>query len=214
MKKSLLIVAAMFAAVTMSARVINIDLSTAVAEMSSESDAVNFSLSDGVLTVNWTASEGWGEQGVAFPLDDLTNVTEISYEYKGDGVSAYAPDGVCLYPRLRDSEGNRWYKNDYWPNLIETNWQSETMLPDHCPWDGATYNFGEQPFAALAFVANPSAPGSGVFYLRNVKITVEGEETAVEQISNAAKATKVIRNGQVLFVRDGKTFNALGAEVK
>ena len=63
-------------------------------------------------------------------------------------------------------------------------------------------------------MANPENATSAAFSIRNVSLTVEGDETGVEQISNEAKATKVIRNGQVLFVRDGRTFNALGAEVK
>ena len=38
--------------------------------------------------------------------------------------------------------------------------------------------------------------------------------TAIENTEAAVKATKVIRDGQVLILRDGKVFNALGAEVK
>lgn len=38
--------------------------------------------------------------------------------------------------------------------------------------------------------------------------------SAVENTTVAVKAQKVIRNGQVLMVRDGKTFNMMGVEVK
>ena len=38
--------------------------------------------------------------------------------------------------------------------------------------------------------------------------------TAVANTSYETKATKVIRNGQVLIIKNGKTFNVLGAEVK
>ena len=38
--------------------------------------------------------------------------------------------------------------------------------------------------------------------------------TAIENTEAAVKATKVIRDGQVLIIRDGKMYNALGAEVK
>lgn len=38
--------------------------------------------------------------------------------------------------------------------------------------------------------------------------------TAIDNTAVEGKAVKVIRDGQVLIVRDGKTYNALGAEVK
>ena len=41
-----------------------------------------------------------------------------------------------------------------------------------------------------------------------------GIATALENAEAAVKAEKVIRDGQVLILRDGKIFNALGAEVK
>lgn len=210
--KKLFLFAALFAAVTLNAKEMVIDLSTAKAEVDGEDKAVP-DFKDGVLAITWTAMGEYGEQGVAFDLGELTKVESISFEYKGDGVAAYAPDGVCLYPRLRDSEGNRWYKKEYWPNVSNTEWQTETMLPDNCPWDGATYNFGDEPFVSLAFVVNPSKAGSGVFYLRNVKITVQ-DETAIENTTVEAKAVKVIRDGQVMILRDGKAFNALGVEMK
>ena len=211
--KKLFLFAALFAAVTLNAKEIVIDLSTATTEVTAEGDAAIPSLNDGVLTVTWTAAAGWEEQGVAFDLGEIAKITSISYEYKGDGAAAFAPDGICLYPRLRDAEGNRWYKKDYWPNVSNKEWQTETMLPDNCPWDGATYAFGDEPFESLAFVVNPSKAGNGVFYLRNVKIIVP-DETAVENVAASVKATKVVRDGQVLILRDGKTYNALGAEMK
>lgn len=212
MKKCFLI-AALFAAFTMNAKEIVIDLSTAVSELTSEADQATFSLEEGVLTVNWVASAGWNEQGVAFPLNNLEKVTNISYEYKGDGVADFGEEGVCLFPRLRDAEWNRWYKNDYYPNVKETEWQTEAMLPDNCPWDGATYAFGEKPFISLAFVVNPGKAGSGTFYLRNVVLTVE-EESAVTNVEAQEKAVKEIRDGKMVIMRGGKCFNALGTEMK
>lgn len=38
--------------------------------------------------------------------------------------------------------------------------------------------------------------------------------TAIDNTDAAVKATKVLRDGQVLILRDGKSFNALGVEVK
>ena len=43
---------------------------------------------------------------------------------------------------------------------------------------------------------------------------VEGPATALENIAVEGKAIKTIINGQVLIIRDGKTFNMMGQEVK
>ncbi len=49
--------------------------------------------------------------------------------------------------------------------------------------------------------------------LNSLTLTAQGG-SGVENVNSNVQATKVIRDGQVLIVRDGKTFNALGAEVK
>lgn len=55
----------------------------------------------------------------------------------------------------------------------------------------------------------------GAQYCRSLKVTYPASEpTALENTAVAGKAQKVIRNGQVLILRDGRTYNALGAEVK
>lgn len=41
-----------------------------------------------------------------------------------------------------------------------------------------------------------------------------GGAQAIEEIANDVKATKVIRNGQIYIIRDGKTYNVVGAEVR
>ena len=42
----------------------------------------------------------------------------------------------------------------------------------------------------------------------------QGEGQGVEHVDAKAKATKFIKNGQLVIIRDGKTFNALGTELK
>ena len=211
--KKIFFFAALFAAATLNAAEIVIDLNKAVKELSQETDNATFSVSDGVLTVNWTAvgPEFYEYQGVAFPLDDLTKVTNISYEYKGDGVAAYGEGGVCLYPYLVDEEGKRWFKHEYYPNVKNTEWQTQNMLPDECPWDAASYKFGDKPFIYLSFAVNPSKAGSGTFYLKNIKITTEGG-TGIENTAVENKAVKMFKDGQMVIVRDGKTYDVLGAE--
>lgn len=51
--------------------------------------------------------------------------------------------------------------------------------------------------------------------LNSITLTApEGPGSAIDQVSASAKATKVIRDGQMMIIRDGKTFNAIGAEIK
>lgn len=42
----------------------------------------------------------------------------------------------------------------------------------------------------------------------------QGEGQGVEHVDAKAKATKFIKNGELVIIRDGKTFNALGTELK
>lgn len=50
--------------------------------------------------------------------------------------------------------------------------------------------------------------------IADVTLPSSGTATAIENAAVEAKATKRIVNGQVIIVRDGKTYNALGAEVR
>lgn len=50
-------------------------------------------------------------------------------------------------------------------------------------------------------------------HLNSLTLTAQGG-TAIDNTDAEVQAAKVVRNGQVLIIRDGKTFNALGAEIK
>ena len=206
MKKSILFVAALVAAFTINAKEIVVDLSSAT-EMAYDACSGTPTFADGVLTVDYMTPSTWLWAGVEMPVKNLTNVTNISFEYKGSG------EGVVLYAYLRDSEGNRWTKSDFWPSLEETDWTPIEMLPDAPHWDSPEYAFGDKPFVQIGFIANPGVATTSAFFLRNVKIAAD-EATAVETVAAQENATKIMRNGQVLILRDGKTFDMLGAEVK
>ena len=205
--KKFFLFAALVAAVAMNAKEIEIDLSKA-AEMSYDGCKSSFYAEDGVLVVDYETPSAWLWTGVEFELDNLTNVTNIKFDYMGKG------EGVVLFPYLRDEEGNRWTKDDFYPSLEEKEWTPIEVLPDAPLWDSPAYKFGEKAFTKLGFITNPGTARKSTFYLRNVKITVAGEETAIDNTAAEAKTVKVIRDGQVLILRDGRTFNALGAEVK
>ena len=179
MKKIFLLTAAFCAAMSINAKVIEIDL-TKAASAAYTGCSSSSSVNDGVLDVSYSAG-GWEWAGVEFPLSSLTNVTGISYDYVGDGTPGFN-DGIVLYVYLRDVEGNRWIQSDYWPNLQNTEWQKESIAPNAAlDWDAPTYSYGEKAFTRLGFIANPGSTYSGTFKLQNIKITTQegGEEPPV-----------------------------------
>ena len=204
MKKVSLFVAAMFAAITINAGEINIDLSKNIAF-----DA-NSSLADGVLTVSYNL-DAWGAGGVKFNLDNL-DVTNLAFDYKGD---ASVAEWVSLLVYLEDSEGGQWYSNAADLSISEWNaeWESKSFMPSDVLWGSSSAPAPVKPFVSLGFMANPATPTAATFAIRNVKLTVEGE-TGVENIKASNCPTKIMRDGQVLIQRDGKTFNAVGTEMK
>ena len=205
MKKSILFVAAMIAACTMNAAVFTIDLNSG-ASVEDESPAT-FAVADGVMTVNWNVTVDWGVSGVDFDVTHLTNISKFEFEYMGDG------SAIVLYPYLLDEEWSHWTQGELWPSLSETSWTSLEITPNAKLWENPDYNYGEKAIIRLGFVANPATAQTGVFKLRNIKITAD-EATNVENVAVKEASVKVMRDGQMYIIRDGKTFNALGAEVK
>lgn len=211
MKKALLFVAALFAAVTLNAREITVDLST-YNLLCSEDATANVSIADGTLTVNYVTTAGWKSAAVEFALNNLT-VDSLSFEYIGD---ATVEEWVSLYGYLKDTDGIRWYSSaaDLSISSWNVEWELNTYFPTDALWDTPVHAAGTTPYVAIGFMANPSVAKTGSFAVRNVKLYVPGEETGINNVATQVKAVKVVRNGQVLFLRDGKTFNVLGAEIK
>ena len=205
--KKFFLFAALFAALSINAKEIVVDLSTTPTNVSGSNPATCVFAND-TLRVNYVVNAGYAVSGAEIAIDNLTNVTGISFDIKGDG------SGRGFLHYLRDTEGNRWYDSGSWYGL-GADWVSKTSVPNASLWDGqAAEDFGKYPFKTIGFVANPSAAGEGFFTLRNVIITVADDPTAIDNANANAKASKIIRDGQVLIIRDGRTFNALGAEIK
>lgn len=214
MKKSILLIAAMFAAFTVNAGEVTVDLSKYTPAGDNATD-ISANLADGVLTVSYNFTGDWGNGGVEFALDNL-DVTNMAFDYKGD---AAATEWVSFQVYLKDSKGGMWYSAAADLSISEWNaeWENKSYMPSDILWESSTAAAPEKPFVALGFLANPEHATAATFAIRNVKLTVEGEGGGAEALTNVAaanKAVKVLRNGQVLFVRGNKTFNALGAEVK
>jgi hypothetical protein len=51
-------------------------------------------------------------------------------------------------------------------------------------------------------------------YTFSEKEQTDGPATAIDNTVVAPQVEKIVRNGQVLIIRDGKTFNMMGQEVK
>ena len=192
MKKIFLLAAAICAALTIRADVVNIDLNTGTGI--STAGSASTSVADGVLTVNWEVTEGWEVSGVEFPLNNLSGVTSISFEYEGDGVD------IGIIPYLRDVQGNRWWDDTSWMSGASTGWNEMTIIPGACLWDGATYSCGDQPFAHLGFIANPSSATTGTFKLRNITIML-GEGGGTKPVGSDS----LMYNGEILPRSDAFT---------
>lgn len=208
--KKIFFFAALFAAAMMNAAEVVVDLSN-YSKAGDNADEVSVSLAGGELTVNYDlkgAAESYPNGGVSFVLNNL-DVTEIAFDYKGD---ASVATWVSFYVYLEDSEGGLWYSEAADLSISEWNqeWASKNYMPADVLWESTAKTQPAKPFVNIYFLANPSAAMKGSFAIRNVKLTVAGgagiENTAVE-----TKAAKSIRNGQLIIVRDGKTYNVLGA---
>ena len=208
MRKSLLMIAAIFAALTINAKEVTVDLSKA-AQMAYTDCTGTPSYADGVLTVDYMTPGAWLWAGVEIPINNIAGVKSIAFELKGDGKE------IACIPYLRDSEGARWAYNggESAPSLKSTAWESLSSAPDALMWDAATYKYGEKPFAQLGFIANPAAATTGKFYLKNVKLIVD-DATAIDNTAVDAQTTKVIRDGQLFIIRTGVEYNANGQMTK
>ena len=140
---------------------------------------------------------------------------QVDYALKMTADWTYAEDGVT-YPVLVEVPV-------YYPEATEPSEMTCTVtiggMGDTDPWLG----FGEGPLTittvdgvvtAKGIVANPY---TGVAF----DVTVSGKlpqdpgpGTGIEDVELEVKAVKVIKNGQLIINRDGKSYNAQGAIVK
>lgn len=207
MKKIFFFVAVMFAAVAMNAAEVVVDLSKYTI-VKSETATVNVAVNSGVLKVNYVATLEWDDiAGVSFALDKL-KVTGMSFEYQGD---AAATDWVSLYGYLEEEDGTRWYSAAADMSLSNPEWQNSMAkyFPTDALWSSPSHKAGDKPFVAVGFIANPSKPTTASFSIKNLKLTVEGgsniDNTAIE-----TQTTKLIRDGQLVIIRNGVEYNAAG----
>lgn len=167
MKKLFTFFVAAIAAMTLSATELTLDLNKAQEYAQSGSASVEFV--EDVLKVDWTVDENWSVAGAAFALDNLAEVTKISFDYKADG------SVVDLIACLENAEGDKLWDSEVGTlSLAVTEWTSVELVPSANLWSAQS----EGPWGKLVFMANPASAMSGTFHLRNVKITYTEPEPA------------------------------------
>lgn len=83
----------------------------------------------------------------------------------------------------------------------------------HFDYAGDLYvvNSSNEKFQKFAV---PTAENTCTTPAKSSLVITGGTATSVDNVAISVDAQKIIRNGQVLIIRDGKTFNMLGQEVK
>ena len=212
MKKIFFLVAVMFAAVAVNADEVVVDLSK-YAKAGGNADDVTPSLAAGVLTVAYKFPADWGNGGVEFALNNL-DVTNLAFSYKGD---AAATKWVSFQVYLKDSKGGLWYSaaQDLCISSWNADWQNVSYMPGDVLWSSTTDAAPAKPFVALGFLANPENPTNASFAIKDVKLTAVGG-TGIDKITNDQLpiTNKVLRDGQLLIIRNGLEYNAAGQMVK
>ena len=187
--KKLFLLAAMSAAISINAAVIDLDLSKAQQYSSAGSATLVYDEASGELTVNWIVSGGWEVTGVNIPLRSLTGIVGFQFEFQGDG------SAVDFLHYFVDEQGSYWWNPEGWFNLSSTEWQSASFAPTTPLWCEPSYEFGDSPVLGLNFVANPSEPTNGTFKLRNVKLVTSGE---IVDPDPEGQSLPLTYNGEVL----------------
>ena len=131
------------------------------------------------------------------------------------------PDGWTAFGELTFSPSpNNWTTNSY----TTANWeQLETsgavFLP--CAGDAGTYWSATSKdandaygihFYETAIQAEVLAPRSSSYAVRLVKDVQKGDPTGVESQKTKVESHKILRDGQIVIVRDGKTYTMIGQE--
>jgi len=85
--------------------------------------------------------------------------------------------------------------------------------------DGTGNNYGEKEGTKITEAGKytvyfrPNKDGNDDWYEKYIYLA-KGEPTAIETVEATVKSQKMFDNGQLVIIRDGKTYNALCAEVK
>jgi len=211
MKKLFFFAASLLVAGSMMAQV-NIDLSNGENPAFEEGDnaVLDYSASTGELTVTATAGKQWGAPGVKFVLDEPIAVTDLM-AFVGSMKCTEAVEETTMIPFFVNDEGNRMWQDDYNPGTTEfADWGDFTALPDAYLWDESETEIAATNVVAVGVVANADTPLQDyVFYLKELMLITNG--SGIIEVMSDHKVSKAMVNGQLVIIRNGVMFNALGA---
>lgn len=169
MKHIFTLFAAAVMAMTVCAGQLTIDLESAQGYASQGGTGTPNTVND-VLNVAWNVPVAWEVAGVEFVLDNITGVSKINFDYKGDGQS------VDMIVYLVDANGGlKWDSSTGTFSLSVSDWTSKEFVPDAGLWGTDPI----EPFVKLVIIANPSTPATGTFSLRNLTITCDGGDPEI-----------------------------------
>ena len=140
------------------------------------------------------------------------NRGHIAYDAQRDVLAIGGGGKVTLLNAVYDENGT--------PTL--TSWVETPMFnPDKPGWnvDGIAFDYAGDLYVVCASnerfykYALPTATNTCTTPAKK-SLTITKEGTGVENVTTGANTVKMVRNGQLVIIRDGKTFNALGQEVK
>ena len=183
----------------------------------------------------WVAQNRWAVDAYAV-LSHVNAAGEVDYKVVGgsDDAGLFPNDanasyrGQCAYYAAEDVlafGGNKVV------TLFQVTYDATTGVPSIAKLvstptlggniDGVAFDYAGDLYALSASserfykFAVPTATNTCTTPAKkNLVVVKGGDESAVDNITVSTKTAKIVRNGQVLVVRDGKTFNLLGQEVK
>ena len=113
------------------------------------------------------------------------------------------------FEALGENDGGSGYKNGVVFDLV-AGWNAiEAKLSD---WPD-NYNFADMRYLMFEGFQTPAGGSFEGNPLAFANIYFWKESTAVEHVTADTKTVKVIRDGQIMFIKNGKIYNALGAEL-
>ena len=140
------------------------------------------------------------------------NRGHIAYDAQRDVLAIGGGGKVTLLNAVYDENGT--------PTL--TKWTETPMFNSEKPaWnvDGIAFDYAGDLYVVCASnerfykYALPTATNTCTTPAKK-SLTITKEGAGVENVTTGANTVKMVRNGQLVIVRDGKTFNMLGQEVK
>ena len=140
------------------------------------------------------------------------NRGHIAYDAQRDVLAIGGGGKVTLLSATYDENGT--------PTLAS--WTETPMFnPEKAGWnvDGIAFDYAGDLYVVCASnerfykYALPTATNTCTTPAKK-SLTITKEGTGVENVTTGANTVKMVRNGQLVIIRDGKTFNALGQEVK